>query len=98
MRSYATIYATLYGVFAVGAGGGPSLFGYVFGRTGSYSEIPEVCAVLLIGGAATLLLLGPYPQRGATEYSDGLRQGKQPSKTGGMAAVTAGSHAAESGS
>ena len=63
MRSYATTYATLYGIFVVGAFVGPSLFGYAFDRTGTYSGILEACALLLIGGATTILFLGPYPIR-----------------------------------
>jgi len=61
MRSYAVTYATLYGIFVVGAFVGPSLFGYVFDRTGTYSGILEACALLLVGGAAAVLFLGPYP-------------------------------------
>jgi predicted MFS family arabinose efflux permease len=61
MRSYATTYATLYGIFVVGAFVGPSLFGYAFDSTGTYSGILKFCALLLAAGAATILLLGPYP-------------------------------------
>lgn len=63
MRSYATTYATLYGIFVVGAFVGPSLFGYAFDSTGTYSGILGACALLLIGGAITVLFLGPYPIR-----------------------------------
>ena len=63
MRSYATTYATLYGIFVVGAFVGPSLFGYVFDSTGTYSGILKACALLLIGGATMVLFLGPYPIR-----------------------------------
>jgi MFS family permease len=63
MRSYATTYATLYGIFVVGAFVGPSLFGYAFDSTGTYSGILKARALLLIGGAATILFLGPYPMR-----------------------------------
>jgi predicted MFS family arabinose efflux permease len=63
MRSYATTYATLYGIFVVGAFVGPSLFGYAFDSTGTYSGILKACALLLAAGAATILLLGPYPTR-----------------------------------
>ncbi|CAH1668760.1 putative MFS family arabinose efflux permease [Chelatococcus asaccharovorans] len=61
MRSYGTAYATLFGIFAVGAGLGPSLFGYVFDRTGTYSGILEICALLLVADAVVILFLGPYP-------------------------------------
>ncbi|TCL71761.1 MFS transporter [Rhizobium sp. BK251] len=63
MRSYATTYATLYGIFVVGAFVGPSLFGYAFDSTGTYSGILEACALLLIAGATVILFLGPYPLR-----------------------------------
>ncbi len=63
MRSYSTTYATLYGIFVVGAFIGPSLFGFVFDRVGTYSGILQTCALLLVAGAGTILLLGPYPIR-----------------------------------
>ncbi len=63
MRSYATTYATLYGIFVVGAFVGPSLFGYAFDSKGTYSGILQACTLLLIGAAAVILLLGPYPVR-----------------------------------
>lgn len=63
MRSYATTYATLYGIFVVGAFVGPGLFGYMFDRTGSYSGIFGACVALLVAGAVTILFLGPYPAR-----------------------------------
>lgn len=66
MRSYAVTYATLYGIFVVGAFVGPGLFGYVFDRTGTYSGILEACALLLVAGAITILFLGPYPTREKT--------------------------------
>lgn len=65
MRSYATTYATLYGIFVVGAFVGPSLFGYVFDRTGTYAGMLQACALLLVGGAIVILFLGPYPVRKA---------------------------------
>ena len=63
MRSYATTYAVLYGVFAIGAGFGPSLFGHVFDRTGTYSGILAAGALMLAAAAAAILCLGPYPSR-----------------------------------
>lgn len=63
MRSYATLYASLYGVFAVGAGLGPSLYAHVFDRTGSYALVVDACALMLGAGAVVLLFLGPYPVR-----------------------------------
>jgi MFS family permease len=64
IRSYAVTYATLYGIFVVGAFVGPSLFGYVFDATGTYSGVLEACAILLIAGAVTIVFLGPYPSQG----------------------------------
>lgn len=63
MRSYATLYSALYGVFAVGAGFGPSLYAHVFDLTGSYLLVVNACALMLAAGAIILLLLGPYPTR-----------------------------------
>jgi predicted MFS family arabinose efflux permease len=60
MKSYGAVYGTLYGFFALGAGIGPVMFGKAFDRTGSYSSILLTSAVLLLVGAAALLLLGRY--------------------------------------
>ncbi len=69
MRSYATTYATLYGIFVVGAFVGPSLFGYAFDSTGTYSGILQSCALLLVGGAIVILFLGPYPVRKTRQFA-----------------------------
>ena len=66
MRSYGTAYATLFGIFAVGAGLGPSLFGYVFDRTGTYAGILELSALMLVAGAVAIVFLGPYPSHRST--------------------------------
>jgi predicted MFS family arabinose efflux permease len=60
MAHYATIYGSLYGFFAVGAGLGPLYFGRVFGRTGSYDAALALSALLFLAGALPLLLLGRY--------------------------------------
>jgi MFS family permease len=60
MRSYASIYGTLYGFFALGAGIGPVVFGRTFDRTGSYGAVLLASATLLFFGALLLLTLGRY--------------------------------------
>ncbi len=61
MRSYGAIYGLVYGFFAMGAGFGPYMFGRIFVQTGSYDQALFVGAVMLLTGAASLLLLGRYP-------------------------------------
>jgi len=60
MANYASIYGFLYAFFALGAGVGPLIFAWAFDRTGSYSTILQVGAVLFVAGALPLLLLGKY--------------------------------------
>ena len=60
MKSYGSIYGTLYGFFALGAGVGPSVYGAVFDRTHSYASVLAVSGALFIAGAALLLVLGRY--------------------------------------
>ena len=62
VRSYGAVYGTIFGLFAVGAGAGPSLIGFAYDRLGSYSQILPVCAVLLVLAAGLLLGLGRYPE------------------------------------
>jgi predicted MFS family arabinose efflux permease len=62
VRSYAAVYGLLFGLFALGAGVGPSLIGWAFDRFASYSQILTVCAGLLALAAILLLCLGRYPQ------------------------------------
>jgi predicted MFS family arabinose efflux permease len=62
VRSYAAVYGLLFGLFALGAGVGPSLIGWAFDRFASYSQILTVCAGLLVLAAILLLCLGRYPQ------------------------------------
>jgi predicted MFS family arabinose efflux permease len=61
LRSYAAIYGSLYGFFAMGAGFGPAVFGYVFARQGTYDPVLAIGAGLTLAGSALLLLLGKYP-------------------------------------
>lgn len=60
MRSYTSIYGALYVCFALGAGIGPAAFGWSFDKSGSYSSVLTLSAVLLVSGALALLLLGKY--------------------------------------
>jgi len=60
MRSYATIYGSLYGCFALGAGVGPLLFGAAFDKTRSYSSMLVISSIILVGSALLLLSLGRY--------------------------------------
>lgn len=61
MKSYAAIYGTLYGFFALGAGFGPYLFGRSFAQTGSYNEILSYAGMAFVAGSLPLLFLGKYP-------------------------------------
>lgn len=65
MRDYARIYGRLYMFLAVSAGLAPMTFGAIYDRTGSYNVPVFAAAALLVAGAATLLLLGRYPDLSA---------------------------------
>ncbi|HVC30653.1 MAG TPA: MFS transporter [Steroidobacteraceae bacterium] len=60
MKSYGSIYGTLYGFFALGAGVGPLVYGAIFDRSHSYGGILLASAALFLLGAILLLALGPY--------------------------------------
>lgn len=60
MKYYSTIYGTLYGFFAIGAGFGPWIFGKSFAMTGSYSSVFGYAMIAFIVGAVPLLFLGKY--------------------------------------
>ncbi len=64
VRNYGAVYGTLFGLFAVGAGVGPSIIGFAFDRLGSYSQILMGCIGLLALAAVLLLSMGRYPQEG----------------------------------
>jgi hypothetical protein len=70
MRSYATIYGSLYGCFALGAGVGPLLFGNAFDKTHSYSHMLVVSCVILVAAALMLLTLGRYRRFGPDPLQD----------------------------
>ncbi|MDZ5650034.1 MFS transporter [Nitrospirillum sp. BR 11828] len=61
MAFYGRIYGMLYAAFGCGAAISAPIYGYVFSATGSYVPILAAAAVMFLGGAALLLLLGPYP-------------------------------------
>jgi MFS family permease len=62
VRHYGAIYSILYGIFAIGAGGGPGLLGHASDLTGSYTTGLRICAGVLVFSGLTLMLLGPYPK------------------------------------
>jgi len=61
VRHYGAIYSILYGIFAIGAGGGPALLGRAYDLAGSYTTGLRICASVLVVSGVSLLLLGPYP-------------------------------------
>ena len=60
MRSFGTIYGTLFGVYALGGLAGPIAFGVSFDRMGSYSPAFTVAAAACVAGAIATLFLGKY--------------------------------------
>jgi predicted MFS family arabinose efflux permease len=61
VKHYGVIYGLIFGIFAVGAAAGPSLFGYAYDKTGSYAQILTVCTGLFVFAAVLLAFLGRYP-------------------------------------
>lgn len=61
LRDYARIYGRLYMFLAVAAGTAPMAFGAMYDSTGTYTIPVAAAATLLLIGAATMLLLGRYP-------------------------------------
>ncbi|KQX19121.1 MULTISPECIES: MFS transporter [unclassified Sphingomonas] len=63
LRNYGVIYGLLFGLFMIVAGGGPTLMGYAYDQTGSYSTILwwTGWGILLLG--SSVLLLGRYPEQ-----------------------------------
>lgn len=61
VRHYGAIYSILYGVFAIGAGGGPALLGRAYDLAGSFTMGLQICAGVLVVSGVSMLLLGPYP-------------------------------------
>ena len=50
------------GLFAIGAGAGPSVLGHAFDASATYAQGLLVCGALLIFSALVLLTLGRYPR------------------------------------
>lgn len=67
LRSYTAIYGMLYVCFALGAGMSPLIFGRDFDVHHNYHFMLNLSALVLICGAAALLLLGRYRNFDATE-------------------------------
>jgi MFS family permease len=59
-RAYSSIYGSLYGFFAIGAGFGPPIFANAVRSGGDVGEFMHVAAVVLIASSVCLLLLGRY--------------------------------------
>lgn len=60
IRAYAGIYGALYAFFALGAGFGPTVFGYAFEKTGTYNTALTWSMWAFIFCSLALLFLGPY--------------------------------------
>ncbi|MET0238663.1 MAG: MFS transporter [Sphingobium sp.] len=60
-RNYGTIYGCFYTVIAFGGGLGPVVYGYAFDHAGTYHGALLLGVGCIIGGGASLLLMGPYP-------------------------------------
>jgi predicted MFS family arabinose efflux permease len=66
LRSYGSIYGTLYGLFYLTAGAGPSMMAHSFDATGGYSQIMlQACGAMAVAGLL-ILFIGPYPRQAAT--------------------------------
>lgn len=59
-RAYSSIYGSLYGFFAIGAGFGPLLFANAVRGGGDVAAFMHMAAIVLIVSSALLLLLGRY--------------------------------------
>jgi predicted MFS family arabinose efflux permease len=59
-RAYSSIYGSLYGFFAIGAGFGPPIFANAVRSGGDVAEFMHIAAVVLIASSVCLLLLGRY--------------------------------------
>jgi predicted MFS family arabinose efflux permease len=61
IADYASIYAAMLGLFALGYGGIPTIAGFIFDFFGSYGTTYFVLGILSIAAAISMLLLGSYP-------------------------------------
>ena len=60
LKNYAKIYGTMFGMFGLGVGIGPSLSGFSFDRFHSYTPIFIVYEIMLLVTCVIFLRLGPY--------------------------------------
>jgi predicted MFS family arabinose efflux permease len=60
LRSYASIYGALYGLFSLGTGLGAIAFGTAFDVLRSYTAVLAIFGIVLIVSAGLILFLGPY--------------------------------------
>jgi MFS family permease len=61
LKNYAKIYGTMFGLFGLGVGFGPTLSGLSFDRLHSYTPIFAVYEIMLLVTCVIFLRLGPYP-------------------------------------
>lgn len=60
LRSYASIYGSIYVFYGLGGAAAASVFGWAYDRTHSYASVLTVSAAILVVGGAAFLLLGRY--------------------------------------
>jgi MFS family permease len=60
-RNYAKIYGTMFGIFSLGVGIGPTLSGLSFDHFHSYTPVFAIFEVMLAISCLIFLRLGPYP-------------------------------------
>ena len=61
LRDDAKLYGTIFGIFALGVGIGPTLSGLSFDRFHSYTPAFLVFEIMLAAGCLMFVRLGPYP-------------------------------------
>ena len=60
LRSYGSIYGSIYVFYALGGAVAASVFGWAYDRTHSYASVLTVSAAILVAGGAAFLALGRY--------------------------------------
>jgi MFS family permease len=71
LRNYAKIYGTMFGMFGLGVGIGPTLSGYSFDLFHSYTPIFAVYEIMLFATCIIFVRLGPYPYPASGHAADG---------------------------
>jgi len=71
LRNYAKIYGTMFGLFGLGVGIGPTLSGLSFDHYHSYTPIFVVYEIMLLVTCVIFLRLGPYPYPAGDHRSAG---------------------------